>query len=135
MSSNRLLLLAVAAALLAGCDDDPAGVRENDEVVDCGDDVASVEITVSGGASPVIDWSPRCRVTLLLVEEGAHDIWSLRGDEDANDVEPPVTYGVAPQGLTGAEAEPLRAGHTYEIILWHTGAQSARILTLHEFVR
>ena len=135
MSTNRFLALAVVAALLAVCEDDPAGVRQDEQGVDCGDEVASVAVTVSGGANPVIDWSPRCRVTLLLMEEGAHDVWSLRGDEGENDVEPPVTYDVVPQGLTGPEAEPLLTGHTYEVILWHAGTEGERILAVHEFVR
>lgn len=90
---------------------------------------------LASGLTPTIDWSPRCRVGLLLIEEEAHDMWSLRGRDDQNDVAPPITYGVAPNGLTGGAAEPLLSGHTYEVVLWHVGPDADRLLAVHEFSR
>src|SRR5262245_1849073 len=115
MSWTRFLVVVLSVGVGATCGDDPSGVGP----VDCGPEVTSISVTVSAGLTPRIDWSPRCRVALLLIEEGAHDVWSLRGDEDQNDVSPPVRYGVTPPGLIGGILEPLLAGHTYEVILWH----------------
>jgi hypothetical protein len=134
MTATRTLFLLLGAGLLAACDSDPVGTVDNGPVIDCGPEVTSVNVTVSAGLTPTIDWSPRCRVTLLLIEEGAHDVWSPRGREDHNDVAPPITYGITPSGLTGGPAEPLVAGHTYEVILWHAG-ESDRVLGIHEFSR
>jgi hypothetical protein len=132
MSWSRFFVIVLSVGVGATCSDDPSGVEP---VIDCGPEVTSVRVTVSQGLTPSIDWAPRCRVALLLIEEGAHDTWSLSGDEDQNDVGPPVTYGVAPPGLRGGILEPLLAGHTYEVILWHVGNQSERILAIHEFTR
>lgn len=135
MTAARTFALVLGAALLAACDSDPSGIGGDDPVIDCGPEVTSLAVTVSAGLTPVIDWSPRCRVTLLLIEEDAHDMWSLRGREDHNDVAPPITYGVAPNGLTGGTAEPLLAGRTYEVVLWHVGPDTERLLAVHEFTR
>lgn len=135
MTATRTLALVLGAGLLAACDADPSGIGRDEPVIDCGPDVTSVAVTVSGGLTPGIDWSPRCRVSLLLIEEEAHDMWSLRGGEEENRVAPPITYGVTPNGLSGGPAEPLVSGHTYEVILWHVGPNTERLLAVHEFTR
>lgn len=117
------------------CSNDPSGVGNAGPVVDCGPEVTSVRATVSAGLPPSFDWSPRYRVTLLLIEDGNHDTWSLRGDEDQNDVAPPVTYGVVPPGLLGGTPGTSSRRPYVRGILWHAVNQSERILALHEFTR
>src|SRR5688572_26515771 len=114
--------IAITAALVAGCDsnstapDEPACLPGTDSIVG----------TVTVGASVVFDWSPRCAVSLLLVERGAHDMWSIvppatgiNSPETRNLIMPPVTYGQVPAGIISTHGpEPLVAGVSYELILW-----------------
>jgi hypothetical protein len=128
----RLFSLLVCAPILA-CDEDPSGA--NEEAIDCGPDVAHVDVAVMTTSSDVVfDWSPRCRVAILLVEEGAHDMWAV-GDEDANLIEPPVTYGSAPAGLEAYGPEALVDGTEYDLVLWITDPSGDRLVANHQFIR
>mgnify|MGYP001826205554 CR=1 FL=1 len=151
MRSHSRHFAALAALLfLGGCSDDPA---QPDPVV-CDPELTSVTANVSGGLSPVFDWDPACPVAMVLVEEQAHDKWGLMTDEagwddpaTANIIEPPVTYGVVPDGLIELpNPEALEPGVTYELILWRilpagsTAVCEARfddacLLTVHTFAR
>ena len=128
----RLFGLMVCAPLVA-CGDDATGA--NDDPIDCGPEVTQVDVAVTTTSSDVVfDWSPRCRVAILIVEEGAGDVW-LIGDEDANVVEPPVTYGEAPAGLEIYPAEPLVAGTEYDVTLWITHPSGDVPVANQTFVR
>ncbi|HUF13085.1 MAG TPA: hypothetical protein VMN78_08300 [Longimicrobiales bacterium] len=131
--SNRLLALVFCAPLVVACGEDPAGATG--DPVDCGPEVTEVDVDVSITTNSVFfDWSPRCRVAMLIVEEGAGDVWAI-GNEDSNSIEPPVTYGVAPAGVEEYGPEPLVAGRAYEVILWMTSAEGDRLLAVHPFTR
>jgi hypothetical protein len=123
MRSHSRQLVALAALLsLVGCSDDPS----QPEPVVCDPELTSVTANVSSGLSPVFDWDPACPVALVLVEEQAHDKWWVMSDETtwddpatANVIWPPVTFGVAPEGLIEIpQTEPLEPNTTYELILW-----------------
>jgi hypothetical protein len=121
--------LALATALWA-CDgeDDPTGLVDTP----CTDDTGSVSVTISSGLQPAFDWDPDCAVALVLVEEEASDAWGITTDvstwddpAQANLIEPPVQYGVAPASVTEFEPPaPLTAGVTYEVILWRVAPGS-----------
>lgn len=119
----RLRPVALAAAVCIACSDDAAG-PDGDA---CPDETSSVEATVTVGQSSVaFDWTPRCSVALLLVEEEASDRWSISTPEEswttpalANRIAPPVTYGEVPAGITESFGpEPLVPGQSYELVLW-----------------
>jgi hypothetical protein len=109
---------------------------------------------VTTGTSVKFDWTPRCAVAMILIEEDASDRWSAAPPEDswtsadaANKILPPVTYGQTPAGAeTGEPPATLVAGRTYELILWRAlpGGSTAQcqlrlenmcLLTVTAFVR
>lgn len=80
----------------------------------------TVSVGVTAGSEVAIDWNPECSICLLLVEPvgSGSDMWVIYVD-NANNISPPVTYGVAPVGCTeDAPAVPLVAGQGYEVFLW-----------------
>lgn len=130
---NRLLGLMLCAPLLGACDEDPSGA--NGDAIDCGPDVTHVDVAVLTTSSDVVfDWSPRCRVAGLLVEEGFGDVWFI-GDEDANVIEPPVTYGVAPAELVRYGPDELVVGTEYDLILSITHPSGDQLVANHQFIR
>ena len=122
----------MCAPLVLGCDGDPSA--PSGDPIDCGADVSAVDVSVSTGSSLVFDWSPRCRVALLLVEEGPSDRWAL-GDAESNLVGPPVTYGVVPDGIEGDAAQSLTDGTEYDLVVWIVDGASARLVANHQFLR
>jgi hypothetical protein len=79
----------------------------------------AVTITVSGGTTPTISWSPECPVYLVLVEEGAGDMWLVAGD--GNVIEPGVRYGDHhPCEVDFWLDAPLLAGVEYDVILFRS---------------
>ena len=149
---HTLGITLATASLVVGCSDDPTSPDDDQASLSCEADTGAVVATVS--ASEVFDWSPACAVALLLVEEGASDVWGISTDDatwnspdQANLIAPPISYG-APQ--TGAsqfqEPLPLVSGVTYELILWRVlpGGSAAPcqqrlgnlcLLSVHSFVR
>ena len=130
--ARRFWAVLTLAAGSLGCSDEVTGPEE----ASCLPETASVEGKVTVGASVVFDWSPRCPVALVLIEEGAHDKW-LVSTGSANAITPPVTYGQVPAGATDSYGpEPLVAGQTYELILWRMMPDgSSALLTVKEFTR
>ena len=78
-----------------------------------------VDLTVSSGVTPRIDWQPECSVSFLLIEswDGGGDRWFV-GDSDTNTLVPPLTYGVTPGGFPVEEVLPLEAGQTYHALVY-----------------
>ncbi len=119
---GRSPLLVLAGAAILSCSDDPTGP----ETADCAAETSSVEATVSVGSSVTFDWSPRCAVAFVLVEEDGGDVWWISTSEDdwdspnlANRITPPVTYGQVPAGILDSYGpDPLVPGTTYELVLW-----------------
>ena len=115
--------LVAALALGAVACADAVGPADAGE---CLDDTGAVTVSVGSGLAPAFDWSPRCPVALILVEEDASDMWAAGTDEAlwydpaaANAIDPPVTYGVTPSGATYVQDPlPLVSDHTYDVILW-----------------
>ena len=118
--------LWVLALVLAGCSDSPTSGDEQASRGVCEASTGSVAVTVNSGSPIVFDWDPFCPVAMLLVEEGASDMWGISTDEAtwdspdvANRIEPPVTYGDSSSGAsTFQEPRTLASGVTYELILW-----------------
>ena len=131
--TKHVLCLLLSAPLLVGCDEDPSGA--SGDPVDCDAEVTEVDVTVARTSGNVVfDWTPRCRVALLLVEAEGGDLWAI-GEEDANLIEPPVTYGLAPAGLTIYGPEELVPGTEYELVLWTTSPEADRLVAVHPFTR
>ena len=103
--------LAAVAAFVAGCDDTtgPGTLPE------C---VGPVNLVVEPSPTPVIRWTPACRVFLVLVEDpgGDGDEWGVLSDS-SNAIAPPVTYGIVPHGASKelGSPMPLQAGHEYHV--------------------
>ena len=111
MRRLRSAVLTAAALAGAGCgDDDPAGP---DGLSRCTGDLV---VSVSGGTTPTISWTPACAAYALIVEEGASDRWFLRATSAAG-IAPGVRYGTVPPGASGdgEPAVPLVAGRTYDV--------------------
>jgi hypothetical protein len=102
------LLLLAAITTLTAC----SGIHPYDE-----SQVPKIE--VSPGTRPVISWTPE-QAYALNVYPGAEDgdglnvLWQARSPEYANQLNSPVTYGVAPAGTNGRNASPLEPG-TYTV--------------------
>lgn len=98
----------------------------------------TVSINVTTGGDVTFDWDPACGICLLLVEpvESGSDMWSIYVD-NANDIVPSITYGVAPAGaVEDMPAIPLVAGQRYEVILWRwVEGLDYRAVGYEEFVR
>lgn len=78
---------------------------------------ATVSVSISGGTTPTFSWSPDCPVNLVLVEEGASDMWLIWGD--GNVFEPGVRYGDNhPCAVDFRYEGPLVAGVEYDVILY-----------------
>jgi hypothetical protein len=124
----------VAALAASSCTGDAAAPQAA-----CPDSTASVNATVVVGDSVVFDWTPKCAVALLVVEETmGHDHWWIAGfDPDsvenppatANSIAPRVTYGRSPATATNSFGpEPLIPGTTYMVALWRVLSSGS---TLH----
>ena len=79
----------------------------------------TVVLQVSSGQEPQFDWQPDCAVSFMLIEPvgSGTDQWMV-GNENENSLNPPLTYGVVPEGLNSREVFPLVAGQVYEVILY-----------------
>ncbi len=74
----------------------------------CGDDLGSgvvgcsgeVSLTVPLGVVPTFTWSPECAIFALTVTPviGQQELWTIISSNNSNSIDPPVTYGVEPDG-------------------------------------
>jgi hypothetical protein len=116
---------------LTACSSDSTG--PDPSIPECS---GPVTIEVSAGTMPTFDWTPECRLFLVLVELGATDRWIILS-EGANAIAPPVRYGVVPDGAVQQEpALPLEAGQTYDVTLarWTgPGGDDAIMIANREF--
>jgi hypothetical protein len=101
---------AVAVWWLSGCADEIGP----DELPECS---APVTLAVTPERTPTFSWTPRCRLSFLVVEldEGGADLWSVitRGE---NSLAPPVSYGDPPAGAeTLTPPIPLTSGTLYRV--------------------
>ena len=126
----RTWIVALGCAMTA-CSSDPTS--SGTSVPEC---TGPVTVTVSSGASPTFDWTPRCSVFLVLVEQGASDRW-LVISYGSNAITPPVRYGVQPPFASQEEATiPLEAGQTYDVVLgrWTgPGPDDGTVIASEEF--
>ena len=145
MTKSVLALLLAVAGI--ACSDNPS------EPQGCPAGTTSLDASITKtGSSVVFDWSPRCPVALLLVEDNAHDVWAINAPgfsesstTDANVILPAVTYGQVPAGTVASPAAAtLVAGTTYDLVLWmvvpsstscSTRVQNACLVTVKAFVR
>ena len=73
----------------------------------CGDDLGSgvagcseqVALSVSLGLAPTFTWSPECAIFALKVTPviGQQELWTIISN-NRNSIDPPITYGVVPDG-------------------------------------
>ena len=126
---RKLCWIAVVAAL--ACSSDPAG--PDTSLPEC---TGPVTVEVSSGTSPTFDWSPECRLFLVLVELGATDQWIVVS-EGENAIAPPVRYGVVPDGAVEQElAIPLVAGQAYDVNLFRwtgPGGEDGELIASRDF--
>lgn len=121
--------LILLLLLLPACSDDDPTVPEG-----CDPATSAVDVHIDPAEPVVFDWSPRCGVVMLLVEEEASgsDVWGAIVPEDesavwsdpakANLIEPPVTFGEVPDvaEMIGPPGQPgaLMSGVAYDVALW-----------------
>jgi hypothetical protein len=103
-------LAAFALVSLLGCSDEVGP----DELPEC---AGPVSIEVIPGTTPTFSWTPRCRLSFLVVEldESGGEFWSIltRGE---NALAPPVIYGEPPGGAeTLTPPIPLTSGAAYRV--------------------
>jgi hypothetical protein len=140
-------LLPGALLVVAAC-------TESTGPSECAATTGTVSVTVTKTASSVVfDWTPRCAVALVLVEQDGSDQWALESP-DLNDtpttasniITPSVTYGETRAGAVSSTAEPLVTGQLYDVVLWRMIApgtnapcldrfENACLLAVHEFTR
>jgi hypothetical protein len=104
------LLRAVSLVCVSGCADDIGP----DELPECS---GPVTLEVTPGTTPTFSWTPRCRLSFLVVEpdESGTDLWAIltRGE---NALAPPVTYGDPPPGAeTLVPPVALTSGTAYRV--------------------
>ena len=147
---KRTACWLMAATVLVGCDENAT----QPTTAACTDDTGILSVSVSSADPPVIDWEPDCGVAMVLIEEGASDQWGISTDDalwedpiQSNLIEPPLTYGTVPPGAEQfGPPEMLRAGVTYEVIIWRVlpeGSsadcvqrfESSCLAAVHEFQR
>ena len=127
---SRLLLLIPLLLYAAAC-------RNPLAVSDCPEEI---EITVSAGTTPEIDWTPRCHLQGLYVwtPYGNATGWSIHGPPEylicsdygggcngqpLNTLYPPIRWGLVPEDAfqafphPGETVPPLRVGWPYVVHL------------------
>jgi len=85
--------------------------------------------TVNVGTTVTFDWTPGCAVFLLRVESDVSDEWGIGGQEFANVIAPPITYGQTPPSgaLEGPSPRALVSGQTYTLVLWRVLPEGSTI--------
>ena len=108
---RRSSMVALCSAL-AACSSDPTSPSAS--LPEC---TGPVTISVSSGTSPTFDWTPACRLFLVLVEQGAADQWMVIS-LGMNGITPPVRYGEQPPSAAQPDpTTPLQASVTYDVTL------------------
>jgi hypothetical protein len=111
--SARLTCVAVAVFAL-GCskeDSNPSGASQTS---------GTVQMSISPGSSPTVNWTPAIKLFLVLVEPDSSgaDVWAVISDS-TNAISPPVTYGVTPAGAREMRSPAtLTPGVAYKVILF-----------------
>jgi len=129
--------ILLGALTAVGCSDSNDNTQAPIVVPECS---GPVEVSVSPGANPIFSWEPDCRLFLLLVEPSGSggDVWSVVSDS-TNAIEPPVTYGVVPDGAVGLQPPGvLVQGVTYDVYLYRwtgPGRQDGEFIGSAEFTR
>jgi hypothetical protein len=105
-------LAALGVVWLLGCSDEIGP----DELPEC---AGPITLEVTPGTTPTFSWTPRCRLSFLVVEldESGSDLWSIltRGE---NALAPPVTYGDPPAGAeTLTPPVPLTSRTAYRVAI------------------
>ena len=115
---TRLAVLLLGALVFAlgcgGSDDGPTGPAPECD--------APVSLSVGGGLTPVISWSPACTITQVVVNATASGdtVWFLVPIAPGQQLEGPVTYGSSTfshRPLPGYGPDPLVAGEQYRVRL------------------
>jgi hypothetical protein len=108
------------------------------EVSDCPD---QVQITMTSGTTPDIDWTPRCHLYALTVSAYGSNVWIVHGPPQflicpddggscpaaLNTLYPPIRFGVIPRDAfqdlppPGQQVAPLHLAWPYEIRLQRAG--------------
>ncbi len=101
----RTIVPLVLAATLSSCNDSQG-------VEGC---LGDVDVSVIRSDPPAFSWSPACGVSDLQVSDGANRIiWGIQGGVGKNEIEPPVTFGVVPEGASESfEPGELDRGFSY----------------------
>ena len=118
------------------------------EVSDCPD---QIQITMSAGTTPEIDWTPRCHLYALTVSTyGNSNVWLIHGPpqylicsdysrscpSSLNTLYPPIRYGVVPRDAfqdlppPKQQAPPLNVGWPYAVRLQRAGGAASQELFL-----
>lgn len=133
-------LLAVGLVAVVSCNNPLA-------VSDCPDEV---QITMSAGTTPEIDWTPRCHLYALTVSTyGDANVWIIHGPPQylicsdygpcptpLNTLYPPIRFGVVPRDAfqdvppPNQQAPPLNVGWPYAVRLQRAGGAADRELFL-----
>ena len=103
---------------VCGGDGDGSGdtLFDPEGLADC---PAQVTITVSAGKQPTFSWTPACGLFFVLVEPASTgtDLWGIISP-GVNAIEPPVKYGVVPDGaIQSADFVPLADGVSYKVVV------------------
>lgn len=128
------LLFGVFLLLACSDDDDPAGpvVMPECSVID--------SITVTTDPELSFTWSPDCRLMGWNIEPSGsgEDQWLVLS-EGSNSIEPPITYGVVPDGAREIHAaEDLIPGVEYKLYLFKwigPGAQDGELIKSTSYTR
>jgi hypothetical protein len=99
-------------------------------------------IAASAGLTPLLSWSPPCRVSLLIVTDNTTqtNVWQIGIPPGTTDLRAPirsgVKYGEPPPGIDNlAGPVPLVAGHTYSVVFFvHLTSLTSRQLFPGTFV-
>lgn len=131
--------------LLTGCGEgsNPADVMDPaEQVTVCTDDTGSVEVTVGPGQTPTIDWSPKCAVAIVRIQDAAADVWGFstldvapRSDIEAvNALRPPIAWADTPTGAQSVgSGDPLVPGREYSVYIWRLLPPESRATCLSDF--
>ena len=129
-------VLILSILLVMACSDD-----DNTTVPVVVPDCSVVDsITVTAGSELTFSWAPNCRLMGWNIEPAGSgaDQWLVLS-EGSNSIEPPITYGVVPEGAREIHAaEDLVPGTEYDLYLFKwigPGAQDGEIIKSTSFTR
>jgi len=86
-----------------------------------GDIPGTITVTIGDGLTPEISWDGGNVNTIIVMDTtawGSNYQWKISSPENAvNSIGSPVTYGVAPSGVTEEVNKPLEPGHEYRVTI------------------